>query len=65
MGFFSLSCYSKVFVWIGKDANETERAESVKSGKKRNQIVDLQDAHILSSVFPFRYASIFPYQRNN
>lgn len=23
----------QVFIWIGKDANETERQESVKSGK--------------------------------
>lgn len=33
---WELNCsllYLQVFVWIGKDANETERQESVKSGK--------------------------------
>lgn len=32
MGAKSFLCL-QVFVWIGKDANETERQESVKSGK--------------------------------
>jgi len=30
---------SQVFVWIGKDANEVERTESVKAG-------EMQQAHI-------------------
>lgn len=34
----------QVFVWIGKDANETERQESVKSGKSN------QFGRILSEV---------------
>lgn len=43
MGAISFLCL-QVFVWIGKDANETERQESVKSGKSN------QFGRILSEV---------------
>ncbi len=29
-----LDAWEQVFVWIGKEANETERQESVKSAKR-------------------------------
>lgn len=31
---FTYGLISKVFIWIGKDANEVEKTESVKSGER-------------------------------